>query len=163
MERKTNSNPDVIEVDTPASASPSGSPAPNAQEKLLQAVQDFIHNVETHNIAGWGEVHVSTDTSFHVMKHALRKVQENAAMSDGGRISNVAKRGNRPRPPFAPCRGYAATMKREMETNHKCPRCGDHCYSAVWLPLVECATCRTRYKRHIAGTDLPRAAWKGST
>lgn len=64
-------------------ASSAGSPAPSRHQELLQAVQDFVWNVEHHNVAGWGEVHVSTDTSFHVLKHALRKAQENEKPSDG--------------------------------------------------------------------------------
>lgn len=46
--------------------------------RLVEAATDFVHNVERHHVAGWGDCGPSVDASFREMRLALRAVTENA-------------------------------------------------------------------------------------
>lgn len=53
--------------------------------RLVEAATDFIHNVERHHVAGWGDCGPSVDASFREMRSALRAVTENVEMTDANR------------------------------------------------------------------------------
>lgn len=58
---------------------PAGSPAPPDKSRLLQAVEDFVWNVEHSHVQGWGDVSRDTvaDNSFKELKAAMHEAQEN--------------------------------------------------------------------------------------
>lgn len=55
------------------------SPASSDKPRLLQAVEDFVWNVEHNHVAGWGDCSrdVRADNSFRELKAAMAEAQGN--------------------------------------------------------------------------------------